>query len=121
MAIAVANILVLLIALEHVWFAVMEIFLWQKPLGLKNFRLSPEQAAQTAVMAKNQGTYNLFLAAGLFWGLAAGGTELGLPLKLFFLGCVTVAGIVGALTVFRSIFWAQAAPAIAALALLLLG
>jgi putative membrane protein len=118
--VAIANVLVFLIALEHFWFAILEIFLWQRPLGLKAFRQSPEAAAQTAVLAKNQGTYNLFLVAGLLWGFFSGGTDLGLPLKVFFLSCVLIAGLVGGLTVSKRIFWIQATPALLALILILI-
>lgn len=116
-----ANILVFLIALEHFWFAILEIFLWKQPIGLKTFRQNSEQAGQTAVLAMNQGVYNIFLAAGLLWGFFVGGTELGLPLKIFFLSCVAIAGIFGAITVVKRIFWIQAMPALLALALILLG
>ena len=111
-----ANILILIIALEHVWIFVLEFFLWQKPRGLRAFGQSQAQAAATAVLAKNQGVYNLFLAGGLFLGLA-----LGLTFKAYFLGCVAVAGIVGAATVSRRIFYVQALPALVALALVIFG
>ena len=109
-----ADILVALVALLHLWFLVLEMFLWDKPLGRKTFRMTPEHAAATRTLAANQGLYNGFLAAGLLWGLVAGD-----PVKIFFLGCVVVAGVFGAFTVSRRIFWVQAAPALAALALLL--
>lgn len=112
-----AEILTGLVALLHLYFLVLEMFLWDKPLGRRTFRMSPEQAAATKTLAANQGLYNGFLAAGLAWGLwlGAGGD----PVKLFFLGCVAVAGAYGAATVSRRIFWIQAMPAIAAGALLL--
>lgn len=110
-------VLVGLIALAHVWFMILEAFLWARPLGLKVFRHTPEQAAQTAVLAKNQGLYNGFLAAGLVWGLLPG-TADPLAVQTFFLGCVAVAGVVGALTAARGIFFVQALPALVALGLL---
>lgn len=110
-----ADVLIALVALLHVWFLVLEMFLWTRPLGLKTFRNSPEKAEMSKVLAANQGLYNGFLAAGLAWGLVAGSQ----PFKQFFLGCVIVAGAYGAWSVSRRILWVQAAPAAAALALLL--
>ena len=104
-------------ALLHAWFLVLEMFLWDKPRGLRTFRMTPEQAAATKTLASNQGLYNGFLAAGLAWGLWLGAP--GDAVKLFFLGCVIVAGAYGAATVSRKIFWVQALPAIIAMALLL--
>ena len=114
-----ADILVALVALLHVWFLVLEMFLWDKPLGLKTFRQTPESAATSKVLAANQGLYNGFLAAGLLWGLwlGAGGTSV----KIFFLGCVVVAGVFGAATVGRKILFVQALPAAIAMALVLAG
>jgi len=105
-----------LVALLHLWFLVLEMFLWDRPLGLKTFRNSPDKAAITRVLAANQGLYNGFLAAGLLWGLYLGAA--GQHIKVFFLGCVIVAGVYGAWSVSRRILWVQAAPAVAALALL---
>jgi putative membrane protein len=102
----------------HVYFLVLEMFLWTKPLGLKTFRNSPEKAAESAVLAANQGLYNGFLAAGLVWGLIQGVPALAFQIKMFFLLCVIVAGVYGAATVSRRILYVQAAPA--ALALILL-
>jgi putative membrane protein len=113
----VANIAVALVALLHLWFLVLEMFLWTKPFGLKTFRLTPEFAAASKSLAANQGLYNGFLAAGLAWGLFLGGA--GNPIKIFFLGCVIVAGAYGALTVNRKILWVQALPGAVALALVL--
>ncbi|HZV91711.1 MAG TPA: DUF1304 domain-containing protein [Caldimonas sp.] len=110
-----AQVLVALVALLHVWFLVLEMFLWDKPLGLKTFRQTPESAATTKVLAANQGLYNGFLAAGLFWGLGLGAA--GFEVKLFFLGCVIVAGLFGAATVGRKILYVQALPAAVAMAL----
>ena len=114
----IANLLVALVAILHVYFLVLEMFLWQKPLGLKTFRNSPEKAAETAVLAANQGLYNGFLAAGLVWGLLHGAPAFGFQIKVFFLLCVIVAGIYGAATVSRRILYVQAAPAAIALVLL---
>jgi putative membrane protein len=114
----IANCLVALVAALHVYFLVLEMFLWTKPLGLKTFRNTPEKAADSAVLAANQGLYNGFLAAGLAWGLLQSVPALGFQIKTFFLLCVIVAGIYGAATVSRRILYVQAAPA--ALALILL-
>jgi putative membrane protein len=113
---ALANVLIGLVALAHLYFLVLEMFLWDKPAGLRTFRMTPEEAAGTKVLAANQGLYNGFLAAGLAWGLALG--PAGLAIKVFFLVCVAVAGVFGAATVSRRIFWVQAFPALVALALL---
>jgi len=109
----VAAIAVGLVALLHVWFLVLEMFLWDKPAGLKAFGQTLEAAQGTKVLAANQGLYNGFLAAGLFWGLALGAA--GTSVKVFFLGCVIVAGIFGALTASRKILFVQALPALLAL------
>jgi putative membrane protein len=114
----IANLLVALVAVLHVYFLVLEMFLWTKPLGLKTFRNSPEKAAESAVLAANQGLYNGFLAAGLVWGLIQGVPAFAFQIKMFFLLCVIVAGVYGAATVSRRILYVQAAPA--ALALILL-
>ena len=114
----IANALVALVALLHVYFLILEIFLWTKPLGLKTFRQSPEKARDSAVLAANQGLYNGFLAAGLAWGLVHSNAAFAFQIKIFFLICVIVAGIYGALTVSRRILFVQALPAAAALILL---
>src|SRR3954451_22844479 len=114
----IANILVALVAALHVYFLVLEMFLWTKPLGLKTFRNSPEKAQDSAVLAANQGLYNGFLAAGLVWGLVQAVPGFAFQIKVFFLLCVIVAGVYGAATVSRRILYVQAAPA--ALALILL-
>jgi len=111
-----ADILVAIVALLHFWFLVLEMFLWDKPLGLKTFRHTPAEAATSKVLAANQGLYNGFLAAGLLWGLWLGAA--GYSVKLFFLGCVVVAGIYGAATVGKKILFIQALPAAIAMALL---
>jgi putative membrane protein len=116
--ILIANLLVALVAVLHVYFLILEMFLWQKPLGLKTFRNSPEKAADSAVLAANQGLYNGFLAAGLAWGLIHGAPAFAFQIKVFFLLCVIVAGAYGAATVSRRILYVQAAPAAIALVLL---
>jgi putative membrane protein len=116
--ILIANGLVALVALLHLYFLVLEMFLWTKPLGLKTFRNSPEKAADSAVLAANQGLYNGFLAAGLIWGLLHSAPGFAFQIKVFFLLCVIVAGIYGAATVSRRILLVQAAPAAIALILL---
>ena len=113
-----AQILVALVALEHAWFLVLEMFLWQNPIGRRTFRTPPEFAAAAAALAANQGLYNGFLAAGLVWGLLAQDPARAFALQTFFLGCVVVAGVYGAYTVSRAIIWGQALPALVALALL---
>ena len=114
----IANLLVALVAVLHVYFLVLEMFLWTKPLGLKTFRNSPEKATESAVLAANQGLYNGFLAAGLVWGLVQGVPAFAFQIKVFFLLCVIVAGVYGAATVSRRILFVQAAPAAIALILL---
>ena len=114
----IANMLVALVAVLHVYFLVLEMCLWTKPLGLKTFRNSPEKAADSAVLAANQGLYNGFLAAGLAWGLVQGVPSFEFQIKTFFLLCVIVAGIYGAVTVNQRILLVQAAPAAIALILL---
>ncbi|WP_282298417.1 DUF1304 domain-containing protein [Stenotrophomonas sp. PS02289] len=105
-----ALILTLVVALLHVYFLVLEMFLWTRPLGLKTFRNTPEKAELTRVLAANQGLYNGFLAAGLFWGLFDH-----LPMLVnFMLGCVIVAGLYGAYSVNKRIFFIQSVPAILA-------
>jgi len=113
-----ANAAVALVALLHLYFLVLEMFFWNKPLGRRVFRLTPEFAQASAVLAANQGLYNGFLAAGLLWGMSLG--PAGHGIKLFFLGCVIVAGVFGALTANRRILWVQALPGAVALALVLL-
>lgn len=109
----VADLLVLFVALLHVLFLVLEMFLWTKPFGRRTFGLSRELAEATKGLAANQGLYNGFLAAGLIWGVLLG--EVGFSIKLFFLVCVIVAGIFGAITAKRSILFIQALPAAIAL------
>jgi putative membrane protein len=112
----VAIVLVSVVALLHLSFLVLEMCLWTRPLGLKVFRQTPEQAAQSKVLAANQGLYNGFVAAGLLYGVATGSREF----CLFFLACVVVAGAYGAMTVNRRIFFVQTLPALLAIGALLL-
>lgn len=113
-----ASIVVGLIGLLHVYILVLEMFLWTTPRGRRAFGTTPEFAEATKVLAANQGLYNGFLAAGLFWGLAAGPEGRGI--QIFFLGCVLVAGLYGAATASRRILFVQAVPAAIGLALVLL-
>jgi len=107
----IATVLVVLVALLHGYFLVLEMFLWTKPLGLKTFRNTPEKAETTRVLAANQGLYNGFLAAGLLWGLLTSQWNV----VVFFLLCVIVAALYGAWSVNKRIFLVQGLPAIAAL------
>lgn len=104
-----ANIVIALIALLHLWFLILEMFLWTRPSGRRAFGITAEFAEQSKVLAANQGLYNGFLAAGLAWGLLLGPDGFGV--KLFFLGCVLVAGVYGGLTATRKVLWFQALPA----------
>jgi putative membrane protein len=106
--------LIALVALLHLYFLVLEMFLWTRPLGRKVFRMSPEKAEMTKVLAANQGLYNGFLVAGLVWSILAQRVDV----ATFFLACVTVAGAFGAATVSKRIFYVQALPAIVALAVI---
>ena len=110
-----ANLAAGLVALLHVWFLVLEMFLWTKPFGRRVFGLTPEKAELAKSLAMNQGLYNGFLAAGLGWGLLAGAD--GHAVRVFFLSCVIVAGVFGATTASRKILWVQAVPGAVALAL----
>jgi putative membrane protein len=114
----IANIVIALIAVLHIYILVLEMFLWDKPQGLKAFGQTQEAATASKVLAANQGLYNGFLAAGLFWGLSLGTNGFGV--KVFFLCCILIAGLYGAATANRRILFIQAAPAAIALALLFL-
>lgn len=114
----IANIAVLLVALLHVYFLVLEMFLWDKPFGLRTFGMTPELAAASKKLAANQGLYNGFLAAGLLWGLWMGAA--GYPTKIFFLAGIIVVGVFGAWTVNRKILWVQAFPGAVAIVLVVL-
>jgi putative membrane protein len=112
---AAAAIVTVIVALLHVYFLVLEMFLWTTPYGRRVFGLTPEKAEATKSLAANQGLYNGFLAAGLVWGLSLGVD--GYAIKLFFLGCMVIAGIFGAATANRKILYVQALPAGLAVAL----
>ena len=111
----IAHVLVALVALLHLYFLVLEMFLWTTPKGRKVFGTTPEFAEASKVLAANQGLYNGFLAAGLMWGLLRGDAAT----QLFFLACVLVAGLYGAATVSRKILFVQAVPAALAIAAVL--
>ncbi|WP_374566764.1 DUF1304 domain-containing protein [Ideonella sp.] len=113
----IAAVLVALVALLHAYFLVLEMFLWDKPFGLKTFQNTQEFATASKVLAANQGLYNGFLSAGLIWGLCGGGMQV----QVFFLACVVVAGVYGAASVSRKIFFIQAMPALLALGAIYLG
>ncbi len=114
---AAANVMIAIVALLHVYFMVLEMFLWDTPYGRRVFKSTPEYAKASKTLAANQGLYNGFLAAGLAWGLAMG--DAGIHVKAFFLACVVIAGVFGAATASRIILFVQAIPGILALALLL--
>jgi len=114
-----SQILTGLVAALHVYFLVLEMFLWTTPYGQKTFRRSAEEQQASKVLAANQGLYNGFLAGGLVWSLV-GSEVIALPVRVFFLSCVVVAGIYGAMTVGKQILYAQAIPATAALVFTLL-
>lgn len=113
-----AQILIAIIALLHIYFLILEMFFWDKPKGLKTFGHNLETAKASKVLAKNMGLYNGFLAAGLIWSLVLG-TE-GHAISLFFLNCIIIAGIFGAITANRKILYVQAVPAAIALLLVLI-
>ena len=110
------NIFTAFVAISHIGILVLEMFFWNHPIGQKIFSMSPEVAESSAVLAMNQGLYNGFLAAGLFWGLVKARTDI----KVFFLSCVVVAGIFGGLTAKTSIIFTQGMPALIALILVLI-
>ncbi len=112
----IANVLIGLVTLSHLGFLVLEMFLWDHPVGRKVFSLTPDLSARTSALAANQGLYNGFLAAGLVWALWSGRRDL----RIFFLGCVIVAGVFGGLTAKTSILFVQALPAAIALGVSLL-
>ncbi len=115
----IANILIALVALLHIYFMYLEMVAWDTPAGRKAFGLTPEFSAASKAMAANQGLYNGFLVAGLLWGLWLG--DAGYAIKVFFLGCVIVAGLFGWVTVSKKILFVQAVPAALALGTLLAG
>ena len=112
------NVAVALVALLHLYFLILEVFCWERPLGLRTFGLTPEFAKASRALAANQGLYNGFLAAGLLWGLSLG--PAGHAIKIFFLGCVVVAGLFGGSTANRRILLVQALPGAIALVLVLM-
>lgn len=114
-----SQILTGLVAVLHVYFLVLEMFLWAGPIGQKTFKRSAAEQEATKILAGNQGLYNGFLAAGLIWSLV-GAEQLQYPVRVFFLSCVIIAGIYGAMTAAKQILFVQAIPAIAALALTIL-
>ena len=112
----IANIVIAIVAILHIGFLILEMFLWTKPFGLKTFNMTKEVAKSSATLAANQGLYNGFLAAGLFWGIFSDMVSV----KIFFLICVLIAGIYGGLTAKRSILYMQALPALIGLILVFL-
>ncbi len=114
-----AEFLVGVLAVLHLWFLVLEMFLWRKPIGRKTFGTTAEQAEVMADLSANQGLYNGFLAAGLAWSLIES-DPIALHFQIFFLACVVTAGLYGGLTLSRRILVVQALPAAVALALVLL-
>lgn len=112
----VADLVIAIVAILHLGFLVLEMFLWNHPIGRKTFKMTQEVAESSATLAANQGLYNGFLAAGLVWGLLSGAFSV----KLFFLVCILIAGIFGGFTAKRSILYIQALPALMALLLLYL-
>ncbi len=111
-----ANFFTCFVALSHVGILILEMFFWNHPVGQRIFAMSPEVAASSEVLAMNQGLYNGFLAAGLFWGVLAKKTDV----KIFFLSCVVIAGIFGGITAKTSILFTQGLPALIALILVLM-
>ena len=114
---ALGTSLIVLVASLHLWFLVLEMFLWTRPAGMKIFRTTPDFARQSRALAANQGLYNGFLAAGLAWGALHPTPAVAVALQVFFLGCVVMAGVFGALTVSKRIFLVQALPALVGLGL----
>lgn len=109
-----ADVAVGIVAVSHIGFLILGMFLWDRPVGRRIFGMTPEQSHSSKALAANQGLYNGFLAAGLIWGTVTSSVEF----KVFFLICVVIAGIFGGLTAKRSILWIQALPGLIALALL---
>jgi putative membrane protein len=115
----ISLVLVGLVALEHVYILILEMFLWTTPRAQRVFGITPEFARESRALAANQGLYNGFLAAGLFWGIAHPNAQIGAQIQLFFLLCVLVAAIYGGITAKRSILLIQGGPALLALLALL--
>ena len=116
----VTDIVVILVAMLHIYFLVLEMFLWTKPKGLRVFGQTLEEAKSSATLAANQGLYNGFLAAGLIWSLILTDPMMAKQIKLFFLGCIAIAGLYGGWSVNRRILFVQFGPAVIGLILLLL-
>ena len=110
-----ANTLIFLVAISHIGILILEMFFWNHPIGQKIFSMTPDVAASSSVLAMNQGLYNGFLAAGLFWGLL----KKRLDIKVFFLCCIVIAGIFGGITAKKSILCTQGLPALLAFILVL--
>jgi putative membrane protein len=117
----VIKILVGLVAFLHVYFLVLEMFLWDKPFGIKTFGRTKEEQEQTKILAGNQGLYNGFLAAGLVWTFVLHDTKFVYLIESFFLGCIVIAGLYGGATASKKIYWVQALPAFIALLCVQLG
>lgn len=115
----IAKFLMVFIALLHIYFLILEMFLWDKPLGMKAFGNNLEKAKITKVLAQNQGLYNGFLAAGLLWAVVEK-SSFSIHIATFFLSCIVVAGIYGAMIASKKIFFIQALPAIITLGVLYL-
>jgi len=111
------SLFIALVAAEHIYFLVLEMFLWTKPKGRKVFGLTEQFAQDSKNLAANQGLYNGFLAAGLIWSLLQSNAQFAHQLQLFFLGCVLVAAIFGGFTVKRVILFIQGGPALIAMLL----
>lgn len=111
-----ANLLTVLVAIEHIGILTLEMFFWDHPVGRRIFGMTPEISSASAVLAMNQGLYNGFLAAGLIWSLITSRREV----TIFFLLCVITAGVFGGLTAKTSIILTQALPATIALAFVIL-
>ncbi len=116
----ITRILVAVVALEHVYILYLEMFLWTTPRGLKTFGIPREVAESSKTLAANQGLYNGFLAAGLFWSILHPDPLIGRQIAAFFLACVLAAALYGGITVKRSILLVQGLPAAIALVALLL-
>lgn len=112
-----ADIVIIIVVMLHLYFLVLEMFLWDKPVGLKVFGQTKEQANATKLLAANQGLYNGFVAAGLLLGVIQG--LAGYDFKAFFLICVVIAGVYGSITANRKILYFQAIPGLLGLILLL--
>lgn len=115
----ITSVLVGFVALEHLFFMALEMFFWKSAYARKAFRMSMEKAEASEALAKNQGLYNGFLAAGLIWSLVVGNEDFARMIQVFFLACVAIAGVYGAMTANKRIFFIQSLPAMIALGLLL--